>query len=98
MNTSKLKAREYLTDVPEEYVFRSCTGRTLRNLKELSDELSCMSDTDFCYHVNAEKNDFRNWVRDIIRDQELSRRLQRSLDRLESARFVANRIRQLSGK
>ena len=98
MDTFKLKARGFVANVPEEYVFRSCTGRILRNMKELSDELECMSDADFCYHVNAEKNDFTNWVRDIIRDQELARKLQRSFDRLQSARLVASRIRQLAGK
>jgi hypothetical protein len=36
-----------------------------------------MTDEIYAFHANAEKNDFTNWVRDIIKDKRLRRNLKR---------------------
>jgi len=88
----------YLADVPEEYVFWCCDGRILKNLRELCDALGAMSDDTFTYHVNAAKNDFHNWVKDIIKDDALASDLLKAADTKTAVTVVMERIAFLSSK
>ena len=94
--TLKQEAQRVLANVPEEYVFRSCTGYILHNMKELREELQTMPNESYAFHVNMEKNDFFNWVRDIIKDDRLAKDLQKSPNQAQAAKLVANRISILS--
>jgi len=91
-------AERLLANVPEEYVFWCCDGQVLKNMKELGEDLTSMADETFAYHSNEEKKDFSNWVRDIIRDEKLARDLQKSLNRTQAAKRVAERVAFLSSK
>lgn len=91
-------AERLLGSVPEENVFRCCDGRALRDMGELGRALESMADETFAYHVNAERNDFSNWTRDIIRDDKLARDLQRSRKRGQASKYVTERLAILSGK
>lgn len=92
------QAKKSLATVPEEYVFWCHDGRILRNMKDLAEALEIMSDETFSHHVNAEKNDFANWVRDIIKDEKLARDLSRSNDRAVAAKAVSARETSLTAR
>jgi hypothetical protein len=94
----KLDAGKLLGDVPVEYVFRCNDGSIFKNMRELRDGLTVISDQAFTFHANADKNDFSNWVRDIIKDEKLARDLLKSPNRLRAAKSVAARVSFLSGK
>ena len=85
-------AKRFLADVPEEYVFWCSNGHILRNMRELAEALNTMTDEAFAYHSNAQKNDFSNWVRDIIRDDELASSLMKASSRTKAAEIVSERI------
>lgn len=51
-----------------------------------------MSDQTFAYHCNTEKKDFSNWVRDVIGDDVLAKRLALAANKVEAANAVASRI------
>jgi hypothetical protein len=87
-----------LANVPEEYVFWCNNGHILHNMGELASELKSMSDETYAYHVNVEKNDFVNWVKDIIKDDSLVLSLQRARSREQAARIVADRVNFLRRK
>ena len=65
-------------------------------MRELGDELKTMSNETYAFHANAEKNDFTNWVRDIIKDEGLAKNLQKSPNQAYATKLVANRISILS--
>ena len=88
--------RRFLADVPEEYVFWCNDGQAFKNLRELNHGLNTMTDETFAYHVNMEKNDFSNWVRDIIGDYELAKELEKVRDRSKAAKIVSQRVATLS--
>lgn len=90
--TLKQEAKRILSDTLEGYVFWCHDGCVLHNLKELGDAMNTMTDEIYAFHANAEKNDFTNWVRDIIKDKRLSRDLQKAPDRARAAKLVASRI------
>ena len=94
----KQQAQKFLAKVPEEYVFWCCDGRILRDMQELADSLSNMSDETFAYHCNSERKDFSNWVRDIIGDQKLAQDLEQALSQVQAAECVAARLALLRGK
>lgn len=84
--------QELLAEVSEDNVFRCCDGKVLRNLKDLSDALSMMTDETYAYHCNGERQDLSNWVRNIIGDVELADDLELATSRSLAAWEVATRI------
>ena len=93
---TKEEAQRRLGNVPEEYVFFCKDGRVLRNLGELRDALGTMSDELFSYHVNKEKNDFMNWVRDVVKDEALAKQLSKANRPRKAADVVKEEIKFLS--
>ncbi len=69
MNTTELYAFEKS--------FHLANGKTLRSFHELVDYAQVMPADVFKYHVNDEKNDFVNWIKDVIRDEKLAKSLNR---------------------
>ena len=47
------------------------------------------TDETYVFHANTEKNDFTNWVRDIINDERLAKDLQQAANRAQAAKLVA---------
>jgi len=68
----KEQARKFLAQVPEEQVFWCNDGRIFRDMKELGEGLAAMSFDTFVYHVNLAKNDFSNWLRNVVKDEKLA--------------------------
>lgn len=54
----------------ERFYFNN--GLIASNLRELYNILSIISDDVFYYHVNSEKNDFANWIRDVLKNYGLA--------------------------
>jgi hypothetical protein len=87
-----------LDKVPPEYVFYCHDGTTFTNVNELAAGLATMADETFSFHSNLEKQDFSNWVRDVIGDNKLADDLARAESRLEATEYVVARIAFLSSK
>lgn len=88
----KEQAEKLLAKVPEEYVFWCCNGSIFRDMKELAEGLAAMSDDIFARHANSEKNDFSNWLRDVIKDNKLAIDLAKSPSRTQAAKKVTDRL------
>ena len=73
MIKTKVDAKRALGDVSPEFVFYVCNGEILKNLEELGKALKRMDDTAYEYHVNAERNDFSTWIKDIVGDDKLAK-------------------------
>ncbi len=95
---TKTTAGERLADVPQEKQFWCADGRVLKNLAELRAALTEMSEDTFRHHSSEMRNDFSNWVRDVIGEEKLSRDLQKSQTRTQAAKAVADRVAWLKGK
>lgn len=92
LEITKDTALEMLGDVGEENrYFYCCDGRVLRNLYELEEFLRYCEAPDFWYHMNG-RNDFANWVRDVINDHRLSGDILSCRDKLLMAEYVGARI------
>ena len=91
-------AGKMLGEVPNGKWFYCTDGRVLKNLPELELALKGMSEEIFRCHSGETKSDFSNWVRDVIGDEKLSRDLQKSANRTQAIRKVADRITWLRNK
>ncbi|MEK6946645.1 MAG: DUF5752 family protein [Nanoarchaeota archaeon] len=59
-------------DCEEECGFKLANGGILRNLNDLNGSLDEMDEGVFRHHVTDEKNDFGNWVREVLGDEKLA--------------------------
>ena len=87
-----------LRDVAQDKVFWCRDGRLLKNLDELAAALQEMSDETYHHHVTGEKNDFSNWVWDVIGDATLAAELYRAISCNTAAEVVRIRLAQLRTK
>ena len=95
---TKDEARTYLRDVAPEQCFWVNNGPILKNLEEMANVLPEMNDETFQHHVNSEKNDFSNWVRDVISDQKLANDLLSSRNKESAFKMVNSRLSSLKKK
>jgi hypothetical protein len=49
-----------------EKAFYMADGRVVTRLVELPEIIGATDDDTFNHHVNAERNDFANWIRDVF--------------------------------
>ncbi|MBI2666651.1 hypothetical protein HYX13_03505 [Candidatus Woesearchaeota archaeon] len=70
-------------------------GRSLKNLEELAGALQDMDETTFRQHVNAHKNDFHSWVRDVHQDKKLAGTLLKIKQKEHTFHAIQKRIQEL---
>ncbi len=95
---TKTQARKFLARVPEQNVFWCNDGQVFRDINELREALTTMSDQIFSYHSNEVKKDFSNWIRDVVGDEKLAQTLETASDREHAARILEDRCSLLVSK
>jgi hypothetical protein len=91
-------ARQRLGDVAEDEQFWCQNGQVFKNLRDMEIAFDQMGDDTFRYHASEAKNDFSNWVRDVIGDEKLARDLQKSANHAQAGKAIASRIAWLRSK
>jgi hypothetical protein len=61
-----------LSEAPSDKRFVLKDGRVLKNMVELANALEYMADDIFNHHVNPYRNDFRNWISDVLGEKDLA--------------------------
>jgi hypothetical protein len=87
-----MKKANYLGDVPADKVFWVNNGGILKNLGELAVAFKEISNEQFAFHVNKEKNDFSNWVKDVVGDKALAGSLLKTKTKAAALKAVKARI------
>jgi hypothetical protein len=90
-----MKKMNYLGDAPADKVFWVNNGGVLKNLGELAVALKEISNDQFAYHVNKDKNDFSNWVKDVLGDTMLAGTLAKAKTKASALKAVKARITSL---
>jgi hypothetical protein len=90
-------AKKFLADVPKEKVFYVFKGPTLKSMEQLSQFLDKMSDEQFNHHRNDSKNDFYNWVLQVIGDKKLADDLTKAKTKAATSKKVKERVVYLKG-
>jgi hypothetical protein len=87
-----LKELKFYKDVEAEHYFYLSNGIIIKNLQELVDVLKVMDDNTFRSHVNEQKNDFSNWVRYAVKDEELANDIKGTKKREEMLNILEKEI------
>ncbi|MBW2992133.1 hypothetical protein KY345_02855 [Candidatus Woesearchaeota archaeon] len=85
---------ELLGDAKPENYFVTRDGQRIKNLYQLQKSLLNMNDDTFNHHVNNERNDFYNWVKDIYKDEALSSVVLNCRAKNELAQKLKDRIEE----
>lgn len=88
-------AKKILSDVEssKEFVLHRNGHIThIKNIVDLKIELEQMSEKEFKHHVNQDKNDFANWIKDCIGDEKLSKDFLHSSDKKSMIGLLKSRI------
>ena len=92
-NTTRLEILvKKIGEAPHDKRFVLKDGRVLKDLVELSHALEHMSDDVFSHHVNAFRNDFRNWTKDVFGKSELAGELAKAKTRSDLQLAVLKHI------
>jgi hypothetical protein len=86
------EAERLLSNVPEQFTFRCRDGSVFWNLRDLARAASSMKEEVFTFHVNEQKNDFANWIADVIGDRSLARDLWQTKNPATTTRRLAERV------
>ena len=95
---TKQDAEKVLSDVEGDKRFFGNDGCILSNLQQLAECLAHINDYSYGYHVSSEKNDFSNWVRDVLGDDKLARNISRAQNHVEAAEIAQARLNWLQEK
>ena len=90
-----LDAHKVLDDVKPEHEFKTKDGVNVRNLHQLEATLNDMSDKTFDHHVDEDKNDFKNWINNILGDEELANSLSNCKTKQQMIAEMRSRIHRL---
>lgn len=83
---------KFLMPVFDDKRFWCYDGSIFSTLEELSDSLKKMSNSTFNYHVTEKKNDFINWIYDVIGDIKLAQDLRDCNNKKDFSKKLKARI------
>ena len=92
--TSQL-AEQLLSDVAPEKEFVVENGIIIKNIQDLHNAIAEMSEENFSHHRNNTKNDFYNWVTDVVQDKRLAHALARAKTKKTTIKKLQRRIDSL---
>jgi len=77
-----------IVSIPSDKYFYVADGTVIKHLGELPGVLRSMSPETFNSHVNNEKNDFYNWVKDVFNHSRLARKIKNVKRKEDMAKHV----------
>ncbi|MBI4359886.1 MAG: hypothetical protein HY564_02225 [Candidatus Jacksonbacteria bacterium] len=83
-----IRPKKPLVSANADSLFWIHEGPSVKNLKELTSALKRLTNAQFAHHVNAGKNDFSNWIQEVLRDRDLAGKLRQCKTRLGTVRAI----------
>ncbi|MBU0758467.1 MAG: hypothetical protein KKF44_10450 [Nanoarchaeota archaeon] len=94
-NTKIENAEKYLSNAPSERAFFVCDGTCLLSLEDTSKFLKTVKKEVFTFHVNKDKNDFYNWIKEIIGDTALAGSIKNLKTSKSMSEKISRRVKEL---
>ena len=90
----KTKEKPSLINAENESCFWINNGPVLKNLKDLKVSLLTMSKEAFSYHVSKEKNDFADWIKEVLEDNVLANKLAKTKTLKSTVKAIEDRLKK----
>lgn len=81
-----------MSAIAQESYFKLCNGKEIKSIDELKSILKKIDDSTFNFHVNGERNDFYNWIKDVFQDKTLAIMVKNISDRKEMSNIIAKHL------
>ena len=95
---AKNKDKGFLLDVSPSNFFILSNGMKIKNPIELAESLRTMSNKVFEHHVNFHKNDFSNWIKHAIKDNELADNISKARSKNEMIKLIKKRTSEVKDR
>jgi hypothetical protein len=82
----------FLSDVEQGTEFHLVTGQSVKNIYELVGALKELSEENYSYHCNADKDDFGTWISDSLHNSMIGNILSRVKDKKKYVRIIEKAI------
>lgn len=92
------EAERLLSNVPAQFTFRCHNGEVYWNVRDLARAASSMKENVYTHHVNEGRNDFANWIADVIGDHALARELWETRNPATTTRRLVERVAFLESR
>ncbi len=73
--------------------FYMANGRVITKLSDLPGAVESTDDNTFYYHVNSEKNDFANWIKDVFNITPLANKIKSKKNKDELVKILRSEIK-----
>ena len=92
--TKSQRRRKIMRSCPEEnkFIINDGTGTSIRNIIELAEAMEKISHEVYNVHVNEQKNDFSNWVRDVLEDRTLGANIQQVKNKTDTQVIILKHL------
>ncbi len=88
-----MKRNKLLANVPPDKMFLVWhDNKILKNLPELVEALKSMTDETYGFHANSQRNDFANWIRDVVGARNLAGDLIKAKNRADAHKILKTYI------
>jgi len=100
----KLKSKPMEKKIKPEHHFILKGGHRIKNMKELKESIKFMDNHTFKHHVTKDKNDFAEWIKNIVKDKDLAEKIEKAsnkehmlnhLEFREKEKEMINKIKML---
>lgn len=85
-------------NVPFEKEFIFHDGSRAKNIDELLQKIKSLSPEEFSSFVNSSKNDFANWIEQVLLMENLGKKLRRTNSMKKTIRLIEKQIRKEKNK
>ena len=92
---TKDEAKRFLGNVPDDKKFWVNNGPVLSSLGELLDAFPSLNQESFSHHVNKERNDFSNWIREVVGDKQLADEISKAKTKYSALKKLKERLNSL---
>jgi len=79
-------------DVPPDKILRLKNDMLVTNVKGLIDEVSAMKLEHFAFHVNAQKNDFADWIENAARNKRLAKKIREAQSKEDCVKVLEDAV------
>jgi hypothetical protein len=91
--TKAIKSPEQ--ELPPEHFFYLKNGKPVKSLQELIKALRVIDDETFKHHVNDTRNDFANWLRDILKKEDLADQVRSKKVKEELLKILTQHVKEI---
>lgn len=85
-------------EVEPEFRLWLSDGRVIKSITELARAMQDMKKEAYSYHVSGEKNDFANWIKDVLKEKWAAEQLRKAKSQQEAAQLLSSYLPKAAKK